>query len=166
MVFQWRNSPRIREAMLNDRPIAPEEHAKWLTRVLHDESVRYRVLFLDQAPVGLVNFTEINPEQERCNWGFYLGEQGLPKGTGTALVYYGLNYAFAEFPFIQEIIGAALCSNLPSIALHKKLGFIETGVGEVTRSNGVEKILSFTLSREAWMEIKLLVARQLFEETH
>src|SRR5260370_16151304 len=73
LIIQWRTSQRIRQAMLNDRPIAPEEHAKWLARVLHDDSVRYRVLFLDQVPVGLVNFTGISPQQERCNWGFYLG---------------------------------------------------------------------------------------------
>jgi len=166
LIFQWRNSPRIRQAMLNDDAIAPEEHAKWLARVLHDDTVRYRVLFLDQVPVGLVNFTGISPQRKCCNWGFYLGEPGLPKGTGTALVYYGLNYAFAELPFVREIIGAALCSNLPSIALHKRLGFIETGVREVTRSGGAEPMVSFTLSRDVWTEVQHSIAKQLFEEAY
>ena len=82
LVFQWRNSPYVRNMMFYNQPIAPEEHKNWLARVLHDESVRYRVLLLDIAPVGLVNFTQINPERERCHWGFYLGERDVPRGTG------------------------------------------------------------------------------------
>jgi RimJ/RimL family protein N-acetyltransferase len=110
-----------------------------------------------------VYFTDIDQARERCKWGFYLGTEGLPRGTGSALGYYGLSYAFAELPFVQEIVGEVLGTNLRSVTLHERLGFVEIGVMEATRNDRSEQIVSFALSRAAWTKAKRSVAERLFD---
>ena len=96
LILYWRNSDHVRKYMFTDRLITPEEHDRWFGRVQYfdatqDKDLRNvliqngiiaRILLFQNRPVGFVNFTNIDVRNNKCCWGFYLGERNAPKGSG------------------------------------------------------------------------------------
>lgn len=162
LILRWRNSDRVRAWMFNDAMISAEQHKQWITRILQDENVRYRIFCFNGRPIGLVSFTEIDRIQRRCSWGFYIGENNVPKGMGTALGYWALNDAFTSLEFLQEITGEVLGSNSNSLALHNRLGFVANGTRTMQRHGKTEEVVLFVLSREAWANTEGQIAERLF----
>lgn len=124
LVLAWRNSERVRLAMLDSRIIEASSHMEWVARVLADATCLYWVFELDARPVGLVYFTQIDETAGVCRWGFYLGEPQLPKGSGTVLGLLALDRLFGSRA-IHTVTADVLKSNGASLAMHRKLGFRE-----------------------------------------
>ncbi|NUA25403.1 UDP-4-amino-4,6-dideoxy-N-acetyl-beta-L-altrosamine N-acetyltransferase [Cupriavidus basilensis] len=126
ILLAWRNSDHVRSNMYTDHLIAPEEHERWFASALQHPSAQFAVFALRGVPVGFSSLTGISREHQRCTWGFYLGEQGLPKGTGSALGYLALAHAFDTLG-MYKLSSEAFAFNHASLALHRKLGFREEG---------------------------------------
>ncbi|WP_061212748.1 UDP-4-amino-4,6-dideoxy-N-acetyl-beta-L-altrosamine N-acetyltransferase [Syntrophomonas wolfei] len=125
MVLKWRNSNRVRLNMLSTHVITEEEHRSWFFNLDHN-TCRYLVFEYRQRPVGLVNFTEIDQNDNRCSWGFYLGESDVPPGTGLLMGYLSMEYVFSVLN-IRKLCSQVLSNNKKSINYHHKLGFKEEG---------------------------------------
>jgi len=163
LVLQWRNSERIRKNMYHDNIITWEEHIQWFSRVKNDHTKRHKVFELNNLPVGIVNFTEIDFIHKRCKWGFYLGEENLPKGTGTLMGYVGLSYIF-ENEKMRKVSGEVFGFNSASIHFHKKLGFHQEGClrKHMIRDEQYIDILLFGFLHEEWQSYKLELEKLLF----
>jgi len=120
-VLAWRNAPEVRRHMYTQQEIALDDHRRWWASVKARESSRYLIFEAAGAPMGLVNFTEINPQEKSAIWGFYTRPKA-PKGTGTRLGILALDYAFQTLK-LAHLKGEVLASNAASLAFHKKLGF-------------------------------------------
>jgi len=150
-VLLWRNSDRIRRNMYSDHIITLQEHRGWFDRLAtHRESV-YLVFEIQGQPAGMVYFTDIDRDQGRCFWGFYLGDEAAPRGTGTVLGVLGMEYAF-EALRIRKLCGEVFCFNTASIKFFRRLGFSEEGyfVRHVLKEGRHEDIVSFALFEEDW----------------
>lgn len=161
MVLNWRNSERIRRNMLSDHLISWEEHQGWFAGL--DQSRRIGLIFeLNQRPVGLVNISGLDEINQKCTWGFYLGEEGLPAGTGLLMGYHGLEYIFAILQ-IRKLSSQALAFNHRSIRYHQKLGFKEEGllVAECRKNDHYEDVVLFALFNQQWQVRKQELARML-----
>jgi len=156
MVLEWRNSDRIRANMYNDHVISFDEHNAWFKRQKSGESSRYLVFELMGRPVGLVYFVDIDHKNSKAFWGFYLGYEDLPSGSGTLLGKLGVDYAFNCLG-IKKLCGEAFAFNKSSIRFHKKLGFVEEGrlVRHVLKNGEFEDIVSFALFKEDWQKQKI-----------
>jgi len=152
-IWAWRNSERIRNAMIGNHVISWEEHCHWFDKQQRDETSTYFVYEQEGRPVGVVNFTHIHREHLTCYWGFYLGEDGLPKGTGTMMGKLALQYAF-EHLGIRKVCAEVLGDNIASKNFHIKLGFRQEGVlkEHIWKKGAFIDLVCFALFRDDYLK--------------
>jgi len=162
LVFEWRNSERIRNSMFNYQAISLEEHIRWFQSIEMDELSRHFIFEYNYIPLGVVNFKQINLTNGTCYWGFYIGNPSALKGSGLVMGYIALDYIFEQFP-IRKMCGEVLASNLHSIRFHKKLGFLQDGClrEHIFRNEGYESILCFSLFKKEWQISKTQLTQKL-----
>ena len=126
LVLSWRNAQAVRHAMYSQHEITWKEHQLWYQRMQMDESKQW-FLFLDHedAPCGVVSFVSIERVQKTAFWGFYTDPTAQP-GTGMRMSLEALDKAFVELG-LRKLNAEVLASNLRSLEMHKKIGFIEEG---------------------------------------
>ncbi|KUO65183.1 MAG: hypothetical protein APF84_08605 [Gracilibacter sp. BRH_c7a] len=154
-ILHWRNSDHVRNSMFTDRLITPEEHNRWFERVTQDKGfsngIIAKVLLYKNQPIGFMNFTDIDGENSRCSWGFYIGEASAPKGSGQIMAFHSLNYIFGEY-HLRKLCAEILDSNVRSLRYHQKLGFVEEGrlKEHVFRQDHYADVIIMALFREQW----------------
>ncbi len=154
MVLKWRNSDRVRLNMFSTHVITEEEHRNWYFNLDYN-TCRYFVFEYQGRPVGLVNFTEIDQNNNRCSWGFYLGETDVPAGTGLLMGYLSMEYVFSVLN-IRKVCSQVLGSNNRSINYHYKLGFKEEGrLRKHVFHNGVYvDVIVLALFKNDWERVR------------
>ena len=155
LVWGWRNSERIRFYMYHDAIIPWEDHCRWFARIQEQETTIVLLFEYDGKPVGVINFTDLDRKNEKCHWGFYMGEEGLPKGTGTLMGKLGLQYAFEKIK-VHKLIGEAFSFNEASIGFHQKLGFYKEGVlnRHIRKADKYEDIVVFAYFKEDYLKLR------------
>jgi UDP-4-amino-4,6-dideoxy-N-acetyl-beta-L-altrosamine N-acetyltransferase len=155
MVLKWRNSDHVRANSLNNQIITLDEHRSWFEKVKHSSDAICMIFECNRKILGVVNLTNIDKKNNKCKWGFYLGEEDLPKGTGTVMGYLGLEFAFDEIGF-RKITGEVLAFNTRSIQFHEKLGFVEEArlIRHILINNNYEDIVIFSLFDQDWQDNK------------
>lgn len=127
-LFTWRNTERIRKAMYTSHIISWEEHCAWFKRTTEERYTNRHYLFLhNKTPLGVVNFTDITKMHKRLTWGFYIGEEGAPKASGTIMGIRALDLAFNELE-MHKVCGEVLMDNHQSVVYHEKMGFLHEGI--------------------------------------
>ena len=161
-VLIWRNSDRVRSNMYSDNIIAQDEHQAWYNRIKSDTSQKHLIFEYRSRAVGLTYFTNMNDQNRKCEWGFYIGETDLPRGCGTILGYLSLNYIFGT-ERITEVYGEVLDFNKRSQKLFLRLGFTEDGLKKerYMRNNQYHSVTTFTLLRSRWIDVERRRTEQL-----
>ncbi|MDA0406791.1 UDP-4-amino-4,6-dideoxy-N-acetyl-beta-L-altrosamine N-acetyltransferase [Vibrio alginolyticus] len=125
MILEWRNAPEVRSKMYTSHEISLLEHKAWFEGLQSDEHKAYFLAKLNDEPVGVIGFSEINVVPRVATWAFYASPTA-PRGTGSLMEYYALEYAFSNLNLIKlrcEVLGF----NNVVVKLHKKFGFVEEG---------------------------------------
>ncbi|MDD4050946.1 MAG: UDP-4-amino-4,6-dideoxy-N-acetyl-beta-L-altrosamine N-acetyltransferase [candidate division Zixibacteria bacterium] len=153
MVLNWRNQPHIREMMYKDHVISREEHQLWFEKTKDNPASVYLILEYRGRPLGQTNFTKIDREASSCMWGFYIGEDTRPRGTGTVMGFLSLDYAF-ENVSLREVVGEVLEHNAKSHELFERLGFTLTGrlPQHVFKNGAYMDVCVYTLTAEDWLK--------------
>jgi len=125
-VFEWRNSERIRANMYTDHNISWVEHEKWFSSVAGGTGSEYHILEYLAAPIGFLSIVQIDKNNGKCSWGFYIGDKDAPRGAGSILLYLSLDLIFEKLK-IRKLCSEVFAFNMASINLHKKFGFREEG---------------------------------------
>lgn len=154
-VLEWRNSERIRINMYHDHLITKEEHGRWFQKLMEGKESQFLLFEHRATPVGVVSFSQIDRKNGNGNWGFYIGEENTPKGTGFCMGVLGIGYAFEKMN-LRKLYGEVFAFNASSIRFHKRLGFQLEGQlrRHVLKQGKYEDILLFALFREEWLESK------------
>ncbi|HBI50154.1 MAG TPA: UDP-2,4-diacetamido-2,4,6-trideoxy-beta-L-altropyranose hydrolase [Moraxellaceae bacterium] len=141
-IWQWRNHVDVRRWMFGQDEIALADHEKWYRRQLDRANVHLLIFEVAGEPMGLVNVTQMtvdkyqtlqlanasSPNEKTASWGFYLSPNS-PKGQGLGFALGVLAIAqIFNATDIGKITAQVLAYNTASLALHRKLGFSETGV--------------------------------------
>jgi len=126
LLLNWRNQKSIREVMFNGDMILWELHSQWFHKLQKNDSAISKVFYFDDIPYGVLNITQIDPVNNTCEWGFYIGSRTAPKGMGTILGYTALNYIFREL-HIRKLSAQVFGFNDKSINFHNKMGFTQEG---------------------------------------
>ena len=162
-VLIWRNSDRIRAISYTNHVISREEHQAWFERVSRDPATCHLIFQYLGRPVGLVNFMDIDRRHGTCRWGFYLGEQNLPRGSGTVMGYLALNWIFREQE-LRKVGGEVLSFNQASMKFFLRLGFTEDGrLRQHLLKNGeyVDVIL-YSLLADEWTSEKDRIEKLIY----
>lgn len=126
LVLEWRNSDRVRSCMYSQTLITPEAHAAWWERAQANPTSEHLVFEANEKPLGVVNLTDIDRANGRCDWGFYIGAPDAPSGSGTLMGVLALDRVFATLG-LRKVSAEVLDFNAPSLRYHLKLGFVEEG---------------------------------------
>nr|WP_313062962.1 UDP-2,4-diacetamido-2,4,6-trideoxy-beta-L-altropyranose hydrolase [Moraxella sp. CTOTU49097] len=141
MIWQWRNHVDVRRWMFGQDEIALADHEKWYRKQLDHANVHLLIFEVAGEPMGLVNVTQMTVDKYQtlnaakntandnsASWGFYLSPNS-PKGQGLGFALGVLAIAqIFNTTDIGKITAQVLAYNTASLALHRKLGFSETGV--------------------------------------
>ncbi|MFW2176557.1 MULTISPECIES: UDP-2,4-diacetamido-2,4,6-trideoxy-beta-L-altropyranose hydrolase [unclassified Moraxella] len=146
MIWQWRNHVDVRQYMFGQDEIALAEHEKWFAKQLANPNVHLMIFSVNNEPMGFANVTQITldkyqtltstkvkNDEKTATWGFYLSPtspkgQGLGFALGVLAIAKIFNTAVLYTNGISKITAQVLAYNEPSLALHRKLGFEQTGV--------------------------------------
>lgn len=154
MIWQWRNHIDVRRWMFGQDEIALADHEKWYCKQLDRANVHLLIFEFAGEPIGLVNVTQMtvdkyqrlqlanihtpnpnssnpnasSPNEKTASWGFYLSPNSVKgQGLGFALGVLAIAQIFNSTD-IGKITAQVLAYNTASLALHRKLGFSETGL--------------------------------------
>ena len=163
MVLRWRNREDIRRAMYSDHLISREEHQAWFKRVTEERMTLHFIYEYDSTPMGVINVVDINKAANRCAWGFYVGADNAPKGTGSAMGFTALAYLFDHHGF-RKVIGEVLADNEASLKYHKRLGFVEEGrlVAHVLKGDRYVDVVMFAIFDRDWARMRDELSTQFF----
>ena len=162
-LFLWNNRDKVRESRYYEQPITWEDHRSWFKSQSH-RGARFLICEWNQRPIGAVEFMEIQWQHGRGQWGFYLCDDELPKGTGTAMCYAGIDYAFQTLRF-RKITAEVLSSNVISRRLHHTLGFSQEGCfrEHVFKNGNYYDVYNLALFQSVWhSHYRASVQRRLF----
>ncbi|WP_078430399.1 hypothetical protein [Alkalihalobacterium alkalinitrilicum] len=96
IILKWRNSNRIINLMYRDTEITMSEHEQGFQRVTKDKRYLVKLLVYENRRLGLVNFADIDRMNNRCYWGFHIGDLGAPRESGTMMGLLALNLIFEK----------------------------------------------------------------------
>lgn len=148
----WRNLPEVARYMYTDHYITPEEHERWFQDIYKDPSRRYWVIVFQDERVGLVNLYDINHENRRCFWAFYIaGPQARGRGVGRLVEYLILQHVFGGLNF-NKLCCEVLSYNEPVIMMHKSFGFKQEGYlrQHVIKSGRPIDVMLLAILRDEW----------------
>ena len=162
-ILRWRNSERVRSNMYTDHVISQEEHDSWFGRASADPTASFLMFLYEARPVGFISFTNIDRRHNRCTWAFYLGETAVPKGTGSAMEYFALDYAFTTLR-IRKLCCEVFVFNAGVIKLHEKFGFVHEGrfIGHYMKNGAYQDIVCLAKFGHEWGQERELYRARCF----
>lgn len=165
VVLAWRNSDRVRSYMYTDHIITQDEHRSWFERTRQAEFPPTLIFEYRGIPVGLKSFSQIDRFNNRCYWGFYLGESELPRGCGSVMGFLALEYIFEQQKF-RKLCAEAFAFNEGSVKYHTRLGFVQEGrfMQHILKNGRYEDIISFAIFRDNWLAGKTALTAKVFRE--
>jgi UDP-4-amino-4,6-dideoxy-N-acetyl-beta-L-altrosamine N-acetyltransferase len=126
LIRSWRNHPAIASKMYKRHEISADEHTAWWVRTSARQDQGYFMYENAGEPLGVVGFTEIDPDNGNCFWAFYASPTA-PRGTGSCMEFLALEHVFQTLG-IHKLSCEVLAFNEAVIRLHKKFGFQVEGV--------------------------------------
>jgi UDP-4-amino-4,6-dideoxy-N-acetyl-beta-L-altrosamine N-acetyltransferase len=120
-VLHWRNDPRVRDYMISQHIISPEEHEAWWTAAKTRSDRRYFIFNTDGTDVGFVSLTDIDRAHGTASWAFF-SATNAPAGTGTRMEEAILQMAFEELG-LRKLCCQVLGYNDRGVAFHQRFGF-------------------------------------------
>ena len=158
-IRQWRNSPRVRENMLDDTMIEPLHQEQWFEGLAKSKDKQYRVFHQDSRPIGMLYFSDIN--KNSCSWGCYIGEQAVWPGTGVLLSVAALDYAFNILK-VEYLFAEVFEKNLSPIKIHTAFEYKARPDKLVCTKGGREMIMKcFEFRRSDWMTRREIILAKL-----
>jgi len=148
----WRNSEKISQFMYSSHQISDSEHQNWLKSLLSNPYTKSFIVFSNDNPIGLANYTNYNKTHQTVDWGFYVyDENALNAGTGAIVEYLFIDYLFENLD-IHKINCEVLSTNPAVVKLHKRFGFVEEGIKRQNILKGNERIdvVIMGLLKEDW----------------
>jgi UDP-4-amino-4,6-dideoxy-N-acetyl-beta-L-altrosamine N-acetyltransferase len=163
LILSWRNSERVRCNMYSDHLITQKEHDTWFSKALVDISAVYLLFLYMERPIGFISFTHIDKIHQRCFWAFYLGEVDVPRGSGSVMEYFALDYAYMTLK-IRKLCAEVFIFNSTVIRLHEKFGFIEEGrfVAHYLKNGQYEDIVCIARFMETWLDDRKIFQNRIF----
>jgi len=150
LVLAWRNHPEVRKYMFRQDEIGAGEHREWFRRCLMEPGRHLLVYEEGDGPAGFANLGNAFVGSD-ATWGFYVAP-GAPRGTGGRMCQAALDHAFSALG-VRKVSGEAIATNLRSIALHERLGFLREGMRREPRPgapDGYHEVVCFGLTADAW----------------
>lgn len=101
LILSWRNSDKIRLKMVNQDIITWENHEKFIENLAKRTDCIYKIIYIDEEPIGVTSCTDIDIQIKTCNGGIYIGNKNY-SGYGTLILFYGYQYVFETLGMLKH----------------------------------------------------------------
>lgn len=126
VVLKWRNFESIRKWMRNSRLITLEEHLEFARKLSGDNKKFYYLCFIKDAPVGVIDITELDIKNKNAYWGIYTRpDKIIPKASH--LMRDGLLKIIFEYLELNTLKLEVFEGNETTIRFNRMSGFKEEG---------------------------------------
>jgi len=119
-IVRWRNSPHVKERFIDRSDLTEDKHRGWLANQVDTGKVMQYIMIVDGKDVGSTFIKNLGTEEPEA--GLFIGEkQYLGRGVGEE----ALRQTLAEYFKTNNspVIGRVISSNLPSLTVHRNLGY-------------------------------------------
>ena len=162
-VRQWRNLPEISKYMYTDHTITEEEHSQWFDRVAKDARSRYWMIVLDDRDVGVANLYNIDRQNFRAHWAFYLADPAVRgRGVGGFVEHWVLRHVFDELQ-LNKLCCEVFTWNKAVVNMHKSFGFVEEGLfrEHIVKQGKALDIVCLAMLRREWDAVRPEIEERL-----
>ena len=149
--------------MYSDHVISQNEHNAWFRRALTDKTASFNLFLYEKRPIGFLSFTRIDNLHDRCFWAFYLGEGDVPRGAGSAMEFFALDYAFLTLK-IRKLCCEVFGFNTGVVRLHEKFGFVREGtfIAHYSKNGRYEDIVCLAKFGAGWADDRVKLKSRIF----
>jgi UDP-4-amino-4,6-dideoxy-N-acetyl-beta-L-altrosamine N-acetyltransferase len=150
LVWQWRNSPRIKQNMHNDASLKWQEHCAWFEKLEDDSSRQFYVFLQNQRPIGVLNFSDMHTSTPE--WGCYLGETNVWPGSGIILELAALDFSASNSQF-SHLLAQVLSFNNAAHKMHKVFEYEQVSVEQGGVRDGLDyDVLYYSYELKQWAQ--------------
>lgn len=126
-IVRWRNSERVRKNFIFQKPFTVQGHIEWMeTKVASGEVVQFILCETKgDRPVGSVYFRDIDPQNNRAEYGIFIGEEDAAgKGYGTLAAKGAVGYA-GNTMRLHKLMLRVFADNTAAVRSYEKAGFVK-----------------------------------------
>jgi RimJ/RimL family protein N-acetyltransferase len=136
LFFDWVNDKEVRKNAINKEPVIWENHCEWFINKINDDDTEIYLFFINDKPIGQVRLENKN-DFWLIDYSIQNGNRG--KGLGTEII----DLVVKNEPS-KNYKALVKPSNIGSMKVFKKLGFINEGSLMIAET----KLVSFILNSE------------------
>lgn len=141
MVLEWRNHPNIRKWMFTQGVISLDDHLSYIESLNEKKDRAYFLVQKASQPIGVMDFTNIDFEEKRAEFGIY--SNPTFKGVGNFLMESIIDYAF-KILNINTLLAEVLEDNIAALKLYRRYNFKDI----VTRKVNGNSVVYMELKNE------------------
>lgn len=123
-VLQWRIKPEVSKFLFTKISNDMEKQLQWFKRIDADPRYKYWLIEYQGQNIGVINLSEYDLTNKRCNAGFYIGETQF-NYLGGAVLPYIYNYVFNDLK-LNKIYGEVVEGN-QILKIHLLHGYTHVG---------------------------------------
>lgn len=157
LIRKWRMMPEVTKYMYTDPVITVEGQLKWFEKINNDEKSRYWIIFIDNDSIGVVSIVDIDLENSRCSWAYYIGNTSYRgRGIATALECNIYDYVFNDIE-LNKLCCEVFEFNDKVISIHKKFGSQVEGIlnEHIIKNNNKYNVVLMGILKSKWEILKM-----------
>lgn len=155
-ILSWRTKPDVTKYMYTDLNISKGEQKNWITKINSDNTKKYWIVNADGYDVGLVCLYDIDLNNRKTSWAYYIGEDEVRgKGLGKLIELNIIHYVF-EVLLLNKLCCEVFADNEKVIKLHERLGSKIEGVRRqhIFKNGLYRDIVEMGILKDEWEKIK------------
>ena len=156
MIMNWRMLPEITEYMYTDPKLTIEDQQRWYRSLHERKDIIAFMIEVDQTPCGILNVTDIDYNNKRCSWGYYMAVKEKRSLKLAMTIEWNLyDYVF-DVLGMNKLEGEIFSFNKNVLRIHQMCGSnIEGELREHIFKNGNYYDVTVTgILKEEWQKIK------------
>lgn len=150
-MLEWRNLPEVSQYMYTDHVITADEHEAWFSRMMVSDTCKYWIIVSGGEDVGVANIVQIDRQNSRCLWAFYLVGNRKSSGIAALAEYDVLQFVFNNLG-LHKLCCEVLDTNEIVADLHKSFGFVEEGRlrEHICKGGAYHGVIELGILRHEW----------------
>ena len=120
LLFEWANDPLTRKNSFHSDMIQYEDHKKWFSRMISDDSVLQYIMMENEIPVGQIR---LNLEAEKAEIGYSIAAEYRGRGYGHKILQLIKGEIRNKHPEIRKLVARVKPDNEASNRLFISEGY-------------------------------------------
>lgn len=155
-IMHWRMLPEVTEYMYTDPELNMDMQKKWFEKISNDNTCKYWTITVDDVAIGVIGITDIDLNNLRCNWNWYIGELDYRgKGIAHQVQCNICDYVFDKLK-LNRLYSEVLVKNSHNINVHENCGYLIEGIlkEHIVKHNKFYDVAVFGIIKSKWYSIK------------